>query len=202
MLTMLATVAAVWLVGVAIPGPNFLMVARTAIRSRRAALAVVAGIALGSAIWGLAGMFGVHALFTAAPALFLTLKLAGAAYLVFLGLRILAKSRNAAPPDHPAGRPASQGFPLGLLTSLSNPKSALMVASLFAAVIPEGSSLTAGLAAVAVMVAISAAWYAALACLLSTPPMAAAYLRLRRWIDRLAGAVFIGFGARLILERS
>ncbi len=198
--TALASVAVMWFVAVAIPGPNFLVVARTAAaRSRGAALAVVAGIGLGSACWSLAGLFGLHALFAAAPAVYAGLKLAGAFYLMFLGGRILLASRGSASP--PPVRGAS-GFPLGLLTSLSNPKSALLVAGLFAAVMPQGASLPLGLATVAEMVTISVFWYAAVACLVSTAGMAAAFLRLRRWIDRLAGVVFMGFGARLVLERS
>jgi threonine/homoserine/homoserine lactone efflux protein len=192
---MLASVAAMWLAAVAIPGPNFFLVARIAARhGRLPALTAVAAIGAGSLCWSLAGFFGVHALFTLAPRLYMALKLAGAAYLIVLGLRILL-TRHAEPQaDTRTGSP----FRLGLVTSLSNPKSALLVGSLFAALMPQGAPLSVGLVTVAEMLAISLLWYGSVAYLVSTGPITAAYTAARRWIDRLAGAIFIGFGAKLI----
>ncbi|MDE2199210.1 MAG: LysE family transporter [Rhodospirillales bacterium] len=199
-LTLFGTVAGMWLIAVAIPGPNAFAVARMATRRGRGeALAAVGGIGLGSLGWGLAGFFGIHALFALAPLLYGTLRLAGAAYLVLLGLRVLAASTRAMPAQ--AGGPAfGPAFRVGLVTSLSNPKSTLLVGSLFAALLPGRAPLGLGLEVVGEMVAISLAWYSALACLLSAAPVALAFARAGRWIDRLAGAVFIGFGARLMLE--
>jgi threonine/homoserine/homoserine lactone efflux protein len=85
------------------------------------------------------------------------------------------------------------------MTSLSNPKSALLVASLFAAALPPGAPLATGLVTVAEMVAISLAWYGLIACLISAPPVAALFRRARRWIDRAAGAIFLAFAARLAI---
>ncbi len=90
----------------------------------------------------------------------------------------------------------------GFLTSISNPKTALFVAALFAAILPRDAPLAVGLAAAAEMVAISLAWYSLVVCLLSTRAASAAYLRGRRWVDRGAGALFSGFGARLLLDRT
>jgi len=58
-----------------------------------------------------------------------------------------------------------------------------------------------GLVAAATMGAISLGWFGLVVRLLTAAPAAAAYSRLRRWIDRVAGAAFIGFGTRLALER-
>lgn len=196
---MMATVAAMWLLAVAIPGPNFFVVARmAAARSRREALAAVAAIGLGSLCWGLAGFFGVHALFALAPWFYGGLKLLGAAYLGYIGMKIIAGTFRPEPaPPAPASGAA---FRLGLMTSLSNPKSALLVASLFTAALPPGAPLSVGLWTVAEMVAISVAWYAALACVISTHTVATLFRRFRAWIDRFAGAIFIAFGARLALN--
>jgi threonine/homoserine/homoserine lactone efflux protein len=199
-LGLLGGVAAIWGVAVVTPGPNFLVVARVAaVRPRREALAAVGGIGLGTALWGLAGFFGVHAMFTFVPWLYEALTLAGAGYLVVLGIRIIRGS--FAPAGGTVRRAAGPAFQLGLLTSLSNPKSALFVASLFAALMPQGGALADGLAAVAEMVAISVGWYAAVALLLTTRRAAAAFGRVSRWVDRAAGAVFVGFGAVLIARR-
>lgn len=195
--SMLATVAGMWLVAVVIPGPNFLAVARmAALRGRREALITVAALGIGATTWGLAGFFGIHALFTLAPTLYAALKLAGAAYLIWLGARILRGSFGPVPDQAPAGAD-SAAFRLGLLTSLSNPKSALLVGSLFAAVMPPDATLATGLVTVAEMVLISLGWYAALAVMASAAPVAALFRQGRRWIDRTAGAIFVAFGLRL-----
>ena len=201
---MMTTVAALWLVAVVIPGPNFFVVARmAALRSRREALVTVAALGLGSTAWGLAGFFGVHALFAIAPWFYGALKLAGASYLMFIGARIVLGSFRPASED--TGQAQGAAFRLGLLTSLSNPKSALLVGSLFTAVMPPDAPLSVGLVTVAEMVAISLLWYATLACVISAAPVAALFRRLRKWIDRGAGLIFIGFGGRLaagtVMER-
>jgi threonine/homoserine/homoserine lactone efflux protein len=195
-------VAAIWTVAVVTPGPNFLAAARiAAARDRRAGFAAVGGIGVGTVCWGLAGAFGLHVLFAVVPWLFGALKLIGAAYLLYIGARIIAGSFG---PGEPPPGPVALGpaFRAGLLTSVSNPKSALFVASLFATVMPQGAPLAASAMVIAEMVAISVLWYTLVVTLLTTSRAAAAYVRLRRWLDRMAGAVFMAFGARLILERT
>ncbi len=194
--SMIWTVAALWLVAVIIPGPNFFAVARVAAaQSRRAALLTTAAIGIGSTCWGLAGLFGVHALFALAPWLYAGLKLLGAAYLAYVGFRILAGSFRPAPTT--ARESPGAAFRFGLITSLSNPKSALLVAALFTATLPPDAPLAVGLLTVAEMVAISLAWYGTLACAISARPVAALFRRFRAWIDRAAGIIFVGFSARL-----
>ena len=115
-----------------------------------------------------------------------------------LGVRILLAAGTAAPVVATSG----SSFRIGLLTSLSNPKAAPLMASLFAALLPPHAPASVGLATVAEMVTISVCWYATVACTIASRPVAAAYARSRRWLDRIAGAIFIGFGARLALERA
>jgi threonine/homoserine/homoserine lactone efflux protein len=197
-----AAVGGLWTVAVVTPGPNFLAAARIAAgRDRRAGLAAVLGIGAGTLLWGLAGCLGVRAMFALAPWLFGVLKLLGAVYLVAMGGRIIAASFK--PVSGPTAAPSRRSAVwLGFLTSVSNPKSALFVAALFASVLPPDAPLWVGLSAAAEMVAISLGWYGLVVLLLSTRAASAAYLRGRRWIDRLAGAVFAAFGARLLLERA
>lgn len=185
-----------WLAAVAAPGPNFLVVTRIALlRGRGAALTAVGGIVLGTTIWGLAGLFGVKSLFAAAPMLYRVLQLAGAWWLIVVGVRAIRGS--FAQPALPAVA-GTAGWRQGLVTSLSNPKSALLVASLFTALLPPDAALSTGLIAVAEMAVISLAWYAGLSLLVSTAAVAAMFTRLGPWIDRVAGAIFIAFALSVI----
>ena len=203
--TILLSVAGIWTLAVVTPGPNFFLTAQTAVsRSRSAALWGVLGIACGTVIWGLCGFLGIAILFRTVPWVYGILKLAGGGYLIYRGLKLLKQSwgdqkhipwLKIAPPS------AMQAWRSGLLTNLSNPKSAAFVTSLFAASMPAGAPLWLGLSSVALMAALSLIWYCAVACLLSLEPMMIVYRNGRRWIDRTAGALFIVFGARLATDR-
>ncbi len=199
----LATVASLWFVAAVTPGPNSVLLMRQAmIRPRREALACVAGIGLGTAIWGACGFFGVHALFLAAPVLYWVFRLCGGAYLVFYGLRLVWIGFRGEEASEPRLRRFSLNpFQIGLLTSLSNPKSALSVAGLFAATMPSHAPIGLGLTSVALMVAISLGWYSLLVWFFAAPWMTALHRSLRRWIDRVSGAIFILLGARLVWQR-
>jgi threonine/homoserine/homoserine lactone efflux protein len=201
------TVATIWAVAAMTPGPNFLLTAQlSAARSRAEGLTAVAGIGVATAIWGFCGLMGVQALFLAAPWFYAGFKIAGAAYLILTGLRFLHRSSRSPEtqlaPIARTRRPAfGTAFRIGLVTSLANPRSALSVASIFAAALPQHASVALGVSAIAVMVAISIAWYAFAVFFFTTGSMAALYQRLRRWTDRVAGLLLVWFGARLALDR-
>jgi threonine/homoserine/homoserine lactone efflux protein len=140
---LLLSVSTLWALAVVSPGPNFLMTARLAVaRSRRAGLQAVAGIAVGTVCWAAAGCFGVRALFIAAPWMYLSVKLAGAIYLIFTGAQLTWSSWNRKRDltlEPPGIRPKVPPFHLGLLTTLANPRSAVSVASIFATAHAEPS---------------------------------------------------------------
>ena len=204
--TPLLAVASIWSVAAVTPGPNFLMTAQIAVaRSRGSGLAAVCGIGIATAIWGICGLTGVQAIFLAAPWAYLLLKIAGAGYLVYAGMRLImrANERAEATAKLPPGAlfSASTAFRIGLVTSLANPRSALSVASIFAVALPSHVSPSLGAAAVTLMVAISVGWYTLVVCLFAAEAVSGAYRRLRRSIDRVAGGLLILFGAKLALER-
>ena len=202
--TQLLTVGSIWLVAAVSPGPNFLLTAKIAVaQSRARGLAAVAGIALATAIWGICGLTGVQALFAAAPWAYVALKVGGAAYLVIMGLRLIINAVDRAQQEAMlATLPTpARAFTIGLVTSLANPRSALSVASLFAAALPPDPSLQMGVATVVTMVAISAVWYACVVYLFASGAIADAYARARTWIDRAAGGLLVLFGVRLAIER-
>lgn len=201
----LLTVAMIWTVAAVTPGPNGLAILRCAASGARvAALAAALGVVTGTFIWGVAGWLGVSALFAAAPVAYSLFKLAGAAYLAWMGAAMLIRAWRGeaygAADDDLTALSARRAFELGLAANLANPKTAIFVASLFASALPAEQDWLDGAAVVLVMVAISALWYSALALLLASPPALRWMRRARRRIDAAAGALFIGFGARLALS--
>jgi threonine/homoserine/homoserine lactone efflux protein len=197
-------IAVLWFATSVAPGPNFIITTRRALlNGRMTGVLTALGIAGGTVVWGLAGFFGVHALFVAAPWLYATLRIAGSAYLAVLGIRYLVRGFRHQPQAavRPQPRAVHSTIMLGMLTSLANPQTALSTASLFAATLPPQPSLALGLAAVTIMTVIATLWYGFVACVLTMRPAAAVFGRMQRWIDRVAGLAFLGFGTRLALER-
>jgi len=197
----LGIVAALTL-GAMSPGPSFLMVARTAIaRSRADGLAAALGMGVGGVVFAALALAGLHAVLVAVPWLYVFLKVAGGAYLVFIGWTIWRGARQpVALSDTNVGN-ASAAFWLGLATQLSNPKTAVVYASVFVSLLPREIPLAVMLILPAVIFAIEFGWYAIVALALSAPSPRAAYLRSKTWIDRAAGTVMALLGMRLILTR-
>jgi RhtB (resistance to homoserine/threonine) family protein len=198
----LLSVATIWLIAVITPGPNFFITVRTAVaQSRRAALFVALGTSTGTILWGLSGYFGIALLFKTAPWVYLSLKLLGGAYLIYLGVKLMFSNTNAET-NHPEPVPTHtnfiQSYKLGLLTNLANPKTAAFVSSLFAATMPSHAPFSLGIMSVALMCSISILWYTCVACIFSLDQFKRLYLRGRIWIERSAGAIFIGFGLKLV----
>jgi threonine/homoserine/homoserine lactone efflux protein len=203
-ITVLLSVAALWAFAVVSPGPNFLITARLGMaRSRREALKAVCGITLGTVCWAAAGCFGVRTLFLVAPWMYALIKAVGAAYLLLVGVQLLWNSwrdKSQFRSRLTAGLPRLSPFHLGLLTTLANPRSAVSVASIFATAMPSRPSLSLSFSVMMVMVAMSTCWYTFVACMFAAPYLARGYQRFRRWIDRIAGACLVFFGAKLAVE--
>lgn len=183
-----------------IPGPNTLVVSYVSARvSRRAGLKAVGGVVVGSAIWVLLSMFGVGVLLLEAGMVYRALRWLGAAYLVYVGVRMLVAGAKSANSRRPAQGERSP-FIAGLLTTLSNPKSAVFWTSVFVVVMPAHAPTWFYAAVLALIVAQSFAWYAFVALALSTDFARRHYMRFAQWLDRLAGIIMIGLGLRLAYE--
>lgn len=198
-------IAGAMTVGAMSPGPSFVMVARTAVASRSDGLAAALGMGAGGLVFAIAALAGLQAAFLAVPGLYLAIKGFGGAYLIYLGFRIWRGARQplAMTQDADASSTPQQGrgrrtFLLGLATQVSNPKTAVVYASIFAAFLPREVPLVLALAVPAVIFCIETGWYAIVALALSSAAPRSAYLRYKVWIDRAAGGVMGLLGLRLV----
>jgi threonine/homoserine/homoserine lactone efflux protein len=180
------------------PGPSFLLVARTsAARSRADGLWMALAMGVGGAIFAVLALFGVHAVLSTVPLLYGGLKLFGGAYLVYVGWNIWRQATK--PLAFAEVRLTSQrSFCLGLLTQMSNPKTAVVYASVFVSLLPQDMPMWAAFALPPLIFCIEAGWYAIVALALSATAPAAAYLRWKTRIDRAAGGVMALLGLKLI----
>jgi len=187
------------------PGLDTALVLRTAAVDgpRKAALAGF-GILMGCLAWGAAVALGLGVLLTASQLAFQVLKWAGAAYLVWLGLHLIFKPREQFELSAPT---ATSGGGLawmrrGFLSNLLNPKVGVFYISFLPQFVPEGVAAGPFMFLLAALHALMGlVWFALL--ILATRPIAGALQKAAvvRWLDRLTGGVFVGFGVRLALER-
>jgi threonine efflux protein len=143
-LATLASIVAALSIGVISPGPSFVMVARVAVASSRIrALATALGMGAGGAIFGAAALLGLQSVLLAVPALYAALKVLGGLYLCYLGFVIFRSAQQPLAPVADSGKGSGRplhAFWLGLTTQLSNPKTAIVYASVFAAFLPASFS--------------------------------------------------------------
>lgn len=189
-------------IGAASPGPSFVMVARTAASGGRLnGLLAALGMGLGGLVFAVASLLGLHGVLLAVPSLYILLKVGGGLYLAYLGLRILRGAQTALVADihENSIAPVSSRFLLlGLTTQLSNPKTAIVYASVFAAFLPADASIAFKVLVACLVFMIEAGWYSLVALLLSASRPRSVYLRGKAWIDRAAGGVMVALGIKLV----
>lgn len=193
------TVFWVYLAGVVIPGPNFVAVVHKAVAATRVeALALVAGIVTVNLFWSSCAITGLGIVFAAFPWAALVIKVLGAAYLMWFGMRLIL---NAGRPQVLRVDEALTGsfrgaFFQGVVTNIGNPKSMAFYAAVFSAAAPAHVSVYTFASMLAVVVGVSLSWYGLVAIALSQPRISLAYQKARKVIDRLCGGLILGLGVR------
>ncbi|TMR23827.1 LysE family translocator [Nonomuraea turkmeniaca] len=203
-LTQIAAFGGVVLLGAMSPGPDFaVVVRRSAVSGRGYGMAAALGISVGVFAWVLAAATGVAALMAASAAAFTVVKVVGAAYLLYLGVKALrsALRRSGEPgPDpvpDPGRRSSWAAFAEGLLTNVLNPKAALFFVALVPQFLGGGASLADTLVLSLIALAGTVMWFLVVATIVGTLRKLFARPAVRRTVDGLTGVALIGLGAKL-----
>jgi RhtB (resistance to homoserine/threonine) family protein len=182
------------------PGPDFAIVScNSLLLSRRAGLLTALGIGAGVLVHVFYTLMGVGILIKQSPTLFGGLKYAGAAYLIWLGGKMLtAKPQTgaaAAATKQPLNGP--QALRIGFLTNALNPKTTVFIVSLFMQVVQTKTPLSTQIAYGAFISAAHILWFSMVALFFATGAIRERILGARHWIDRVFGVLLIGFGIAL-----
>lgn len=189
----------VCLAGVMSPGPNFVAISHRAVSSSRLeALAMVLGIAMINALWAAMALFGLSLLVITVPWLFWSIKLMGAAYLVWFGVQLLKRSDQPLAPKEASDLVSSFPSALrdGIATNLANPKSMAFYASVFSGAVPADASIQTLISMVVMVGVISTLWYGGVALALSADRMASLYRQSKTVVERSCGVFLILLGGR------
>ena len=175
------------------PGPDTALTVRNSLVGGRVnGVRTALGVATGQAVWTLAASAGVAALVAASQPLFTAVRIAGAAYLVWLGISTIRGSSH-----NVLRAPRGGGYRQGLLSNLGNPKMVVFFTSL----LPQFGSGFAELAALGLaFCALTLVWLSLYAVAVARAGRVLLRERVRRALDALTGTVLVAFGVRIATE--
>jgi threonine/homoserine/homoserine lactone efflux protein len=200
-------IAAVALGLVLTPGPNMIyLVSRSITQGRRAGLISLAGVAAGFGVYLIAATVGLAAVFALVPPMYTALKLAGAAYLLWLAYKALKPGGQSvfAPRELPED-PLRRLFAMGMVTNLLNPKIAVLYISLLPQFVNvsrghvAAQSLTLGLIQITIALSLNALIVLSAGTVASFLAGRPVWQRIQRY---LMGTVLAGLAVRIAVDRS
>ncbi|MEU0570509.1 LysE family translocator [Nonomuraea sp. NPDC005983] len=202
-LIQVAAFGGVVMLGAMSPGPDFaVVVRRSAVSGRGYGMAAAAGISVGVFAWVVAAATGIAALLAASAMAFTVVKVAGAAYLLYLGVKALrAALRRGGELDlglsDPGRKSSWAAFTEGLLTNALNPKAALFFVALVPQFVSGGTPLGDTLMLSLVALAGTVVWFLLVANVVGALRRVFARSAVRRAVDGLTGAALIALGVKL-----
>jgi len=188
------------------PGPDMAVVTKNALaHGRRGVVLTTSGIALALVVWVTATAVGLSALLRTSGEVLFALKIVGAVYLAYLGVRTLLESRSR-PGDllagSPAAAPAHAVFRQGFLSAISNPKLGVFFVTFLPQFVLPGQQVLPRLLVLGVTFAVIGwLWMNVYGLFVTRLRAVITAPRVRQWMQRITGVVLLGFGARLALER-
>jgi RhtB (resistance to homoserine/threonine) family protein len=189
------------------PGPDTALVTKNAlIYGRRAGIATSFGVAAGLLVWTVASALGIAAVVHVSATAYETLKLIGAAYLVWLGIQALRTAGHHATARQDAQNgtrrlAARRGFRQGLISNLANPKIAVLFTSLLPQFIDQGHHvLLPFLLLGGLFVAMTVTWLSGYALIAAKAGGLLTRTRVKAALDRITGFVLVALGLRLATE--
>ncbi len=185
------------------PGADMALIAKiTVARGRRAAFLTSLGICSGLLVHATASALGLSVILATSAEAFTVVKLVGAAYLAYLGIRSLRDSFRPPPPDDDRRAHAGTSFVQGLLNNVLNPKVAVFYLTFLPQFIdPAGNVLAQSLLFAVAHGVMGIAWLSAYAYVLARLSLLLARQGVRRWLERVTGGVLVALGVRLAFER-
>ncbi|MCQ9615698.1 LysE family translocator [Paenalcaligenes niemegkensis] len=200
----LLALAIITILAVISPGPDFAMVTRNSYSFGRGVGMVSAlGIAVGVQVHVLYAVFGVALLVTQSLLLFLIMKVAGAMYLIYLGIQSFFNTKALTLQEAADNQPtALQAFGMGFLTNAFNPKTMLFVVATFTQVVKPDNSLVLNMSYGAFMSFAHWVWFSLVALFFSNHILRRLIIKQQRAVDRAIGVSLIVLGGSLLFTNA
>lgn len=204
-LLILGTITVAHIIGVVSPGPDFVMCVRNSlIYSRRTGIYTSLGFAAGVGVHVSYCLAGLAVIISQSILLFNAIKLLGAGYLIYLGIKsLMSKSQKLEIGDHHKRADISRwkAFKIGFITNVLNPKATLWFLGIFTVVISPGTSIFILVVASAIMVITTALWFCLVAIFFTTGKIRGAFSKFQNLFNRTFGALLLALGLKIALNK-
>lgn len=195
------TVALIHFLAVASPGPDFIMVLRNSlVFSRQSGVYAAIGLGLGICVHVAYSLAGIALIISQSVLLFNAIKLLGAAYLIYIGIKSLRAKRSdaaIASEQSKVDLTKLQAIRTGFVTNATNPKVTLFFLSLFTLVIEPGTPFVVKMIMGTEMVLATMIWFSLIAVLISHRSIRSRIESVQQYIERCMGGILILFGLKL-----
>jgi len=202
----LITVAIIHLLAVMSPGPDFALISRNSfVYSRKTGIYSAIGLALGILVHVAYSLIGIGLIISKSIILFSTIKLLGAAYLIFIGYKSLkSKLNNLSQEQLSKTRDLDRfsAIKMGFLTNALNPKVTLFFLSIFTQVIDPQTPFAIRLLFGLEMSSMTFVWFSFVATILSHQAIKARFAALHHHIEKIFGIILIALGVKIALSNS
>ncbi|MHC8318326.1 LysE family translocator [Pseudomonas sp. LB3P31] len=199
--------ATIHFLAVVAPGPDFAVTIRQSVRfGRLVGICTALGIGAGISVHVLYTLLGVGALMHTTPWLLTVAKVAGGAYILYLGVGLLrSKAKTVLEGEQDKDSPVVEqslmkAFITGFLTNATNPKATLFFLAIFTTIISATTPLNIQALYGVWMCLVNALWFVIVALFFSSNKVRVLFMRMGHWFERTMGVILILFAGRLILS--
>ncbi|MBC8241351.1 MAG: LysE family translocator [Alphaproteobacteria bacterium] len=197
----LISVFGIFIPALILPGPDFVAVVRSSMtRGIRAGLWTTLGVSICLGLYAALSLLGLSAVLVRYQWLAWAVRLLGASYLIYLGLRLIFSKSEAPEIAGRDGMGTRGSFRFGFFVTLTNPKAIVLFTSVFATSVTAATPIWLMLLMIGLVFAAALIWYAIVSVFMSSTPVRRRFTRARHWIERAAGVVFVGIGGRILVD--
>lgn len=197
----LVSVFAIFIPALMLPGPDFVAVVRSSVtRGTAAGLLTTLGVSAGLGIYASLSLLGLSSILVEYQWLAWLVRILGAGYLIYLGIRLLFSKPRPAEISGAGDRRCNNAFLFGLTVTLTNPKAIVLFTSVFATAVTRDTPSWLMLLMIGLVVASSLTWYALVSLLMSSAAVTRRLRAAQHWIERAAGLCFVTIGARVLAD--
>ena len=197
----LASVFAIFIPALILPGPDFIAVVRSSmVRGTAAGLLTTLGVSFGLVFYATLSLLGLSAILVEYQWLTWTVRILGGCYLAWLGIKLLLSKPRSIDIDDNGSRHRGNPMLFGFLVTLTNPKAIVLFAGVFATAVTDTTPVWLMGAMIALVFASALGWYAMVSLFMSSGPVIRRFQRASHWIERAAGVCFIGIGGKILAD--
>ncbi len=202
-LSLFALIFGVHLLAVMSPGPDFVMVLKNALQyNRKTAIYTSLGISMGIGIHILYSVAGIAYLLQKNQNIFQIVKILGALYIIYMGIKTLRSKQQPIDFKSNAGKHLnkSEAIKIGFITNVLNPKASLFFLSIFSLLIPPNVPAWVLLGISIMLISVTFLWFALVSVVFTNPVIEKRYERYEPYILKTFGLVLIGLGLLIFFE--